>query len=168
MTQVMHAWEKLPEKTRAEVIDNKLYMSPQPKMGHLRIQGKLYRDLWNYADVNGLGEVFQGGDIFLEDNSQVVVPDVFFISKKNKYDVEDRGVFGAPRLAIEILSPGNAKHDWVRKKNLYERNGVREYWIIDPETREATGYLLKKGTYGRPLVMTSKLLVRIFNLEISF
>jgi Uma2 family endonuclease len=50
-------------------------------------------------------------------------------------------------LIIEILSPGNKKYDSVKKKKLYEKFGVREYWIVDPETKIATGFLLKGSTY---------------------
>lgn len=54
---------------------------------------------------------------------------------------------GVPDLVIEILSPGNKKHDQVTKKNLYEKFAVKEFWIVDPETKEATGYWL----YGNKL-----------------
>jgi Uma2 family endonuclease len=168
MTRVMQTWEKLPEKTRAEVIDNQLYVSPNANTRHFFIQDALYEQLKQHVKVNELGTMFHSVDLFLEDNTQVVEPDIYFISKRNKWSIEFRGVFGAPDLVIEILSPGNSNHDLIRKKNLYERNGVREYWIVDPETREAQGYLLKKGAYGHPRIMTSKIYVRIFNKEISF
>jgi len=63
----------------------------------------LYKALSRHVDENGLGEVFFGGGIFLEDNSHVVIPDIYFISKKKRFSVEVRGVFGAPDLVIEIL-----------------------------------------------------------------
>jgi len=50
-------------------------------------------------------------------------------------------------LIIEVLSPGNSRHDLVRKKELYEEFGVKEYWAIDPDTKETTGFLLKGGIF---------------------
>lgn len=69
-------------------------------------------------------------------------PIFVFVSKENESIIKDH-IHGVPDLLIELLSPGNKSHDTVRKKNLYEKFGVKEFWIIDPETKESIGYALE-------------------------
>lgn len=75
----------------------------------------------------------------------VVQPDICIICDPSKLD--DYGCIGAPDLIVEILSPGNKKHDEVNKFFLYEENGVREYWIVDPESKSVKVYILKNNKY---------------------
>jgi Uma2 family endonuclease len=79
----------------------------------------------------------------LDEISNAVQPDIVVILKSNKNHPEPRGHFhGVPDLLVEILSPDNRVHDLVKKKDLYEKFGVKEYWIVDPETRATVGYTL--------------------------
>lgn len=146
---IMEVFRMLPEGTLAEVIDNTLYMSPTPVGKHQRLLRKLLTQLDSFISDKGLGEVFIAPlDVYLEDHSNAVQPDLFFISKAQSNIVNDNGhVHGVPELIIEILSPGNQKHDKVVKKNLYERFRVMEYWIVDPDTRQAIGYVLEGSSY---------------------
>lgn len=86
-------------------------------------------------------------DLYLDEMANAVQPDILFSSKNNPLVVDKSGLHGVPDLIIEILSPGNKEHDLVKKKLLYEKFGVKEYWVIDPETKMATGYSLKDATY---------------------
>ncbi len=61
--------------------------------------------------------------------------------------VDKEGLHGGPDLVIEILSAGNKGHDRITKKALYEKFGVKEYWIVDPETTMAAGFLLEGQAY---------------------
>jgi Uma2 family endonuclease len=66
--------------------------------------------------------------------------------------LDDKGCRGAPDWLIEVLSPATAGHDQVRKPALYERHGVKGYWLVHPIDRVLTIYRLEEGAYGRPLV----------------
>lgn len=146
---MMEVFKMLPEGTHAELIENTLYMSPTPVSNHQRVIIKLVVQLSLHTDANKIGEVFTAPlDVYLDDAHNAVQPDIFFIAKANAKIVEDNGhVHGAPDLIVEVLSPGNRKHDLITKKNLYEKFGVKEYWIIDPETKRAIGYQLRNKTF---------------------
>ena len=146
---IMEVFKMLPETTLAEVIDNQLYMSPAPILRHQRVTSKLWKVLDQYVEDEDLGEVFiSPADVFLDEESNAVQPDIFFISK-GRLDIADDngGVHGVPDLIIEVLSPGNSQHDKVKKKELYQKFGVKEYWIVDPETRKAIGYSFVKDSF---------------------
>jgi Uma2 family endonuclease len=145
---IMEVFESLPEGTLAEVIDNALYMSPAPTPSHQKIAVNLVTELNVLSRVETLGEVyFSPIDVYLDETSNAVQPDVLFFFKESRIKTSKKGLHGSPDLIIEILSPGNSRHDQVIKKNLYEKFGVKEYWIVDPETRKAIGYSLNEKTY---------------------
>ena len=138
----------LPEGTLCEVIDNILYMSPAPKYNHQRLVFFLARRIADFVDQYRLGEVFiSPNDVYLEDLLSAVQPDLFFISSENT-DVlkEDGYIHGAPDLIVEVLS-GDRKRDTVRKKSLYERAGVKEYFVVDPSDRKVQCFVLKGDNY---------------------
>jgi Uma2 family endonuclease len=137
----------LPEGTLAELIDGNIYMSPSPIKSHQLVDGRLYAGILSYVEENNLGEVYIAPfDVYLDEASNAVQPDIIFVAKKNLSISKDH-IHGVPDLLVEVLSPGNMNHDTLRKKELYERFGVKEYWIIDPETRESIGYQLEDGKY---------------------
>jgi Uma2 family endonuclease len=85
-----------------------------------------------------------------EEIINVVQPDLSVISDPAKLD--DAGCRGAPDWVVEVLSTGTAAKDQTDKLRLYERHGVREYWLVHPIDRVPTVYRLQDGAYGRPLV----------------
>jgi len=99
----------------------------------------------------------------------VVQPDICVICDLSKLDV--RGCIGAPDLIVEVLSPSTLKYDWNYKFNLYERAGVREYWIVDPKSKTVNVFLLQpdgKYDYGTVYECNQKAPVHIFEgLEID-
>lgn len=138
----------LPEATLAEVIDETLYMSPAPSPAHQKILQKIFKMIDDYVETNSLGEVFISPvDLFLDEHSNAVQPDLVFLHAKRPVRVDEIGLHGVPALILEVLSPGNTKHDTVIKKGLYERFKVNEYWIIDPKSKKATGYVLSENRY---------------------
>ena len=139
----------LPQGTLAEVIENTLYMSPTPTGQHQWIIAELLYKLKSFATENDLGMILPSPlDVFLDDHSNAVQPDLFFIAKNNLHIFNQNGpVHGVPDLIIEVLSPGNTKHDKVRKKDLYEKFGVKEYWIIDPNSKNTIGYSLVENKF---------------------
>lgn len=147
---IMDVFKSLPEGTLAEVINNTLYMSPAPGKSHQRILRRLFTQLDQHVSQNNLGEVFCAPfDVFLDEQSNAVQPDLLFISRTNSHVLDDyETVHGVPDLIIEILSPGNRQHDEVVKKMLYEKFGVKEYWIIDPDRLTSEGFFHENGKFN--------------------
>jgi len=162
----MEVYKNLPEGTLAEVIDNKIYMSPSPVERHQTIALDLGSQLLQYTRLHDLGKVFIAPfDVYLDEEKNLVQPDLLFILKENAHIVQGH-VHGSPDLIIEILSPSNKKRDLITKKSLYEKFAVKEYWIIDPETNTAFGFQLQKGIYVKLPTeknqLTSPLLKNVF------
>ncbi len=146
---IMEVFKMLPEGTLAEVIENTLYMSPTPVTNHQRIIRKLAVQIDQHLEANSLGELFFAPfDVFLDETSNAVQPDILVILTENLGIIDEKStIHGVPDLIIEILSPGNKKHDLVTKRTLYEKFGVKEYWVIDPATRESIGFSLTDRSY---------------------
>lgn len=107
------------------------------------------------------------GETF-ETASNVVQPDIFVVCDKDK--VTRRGCYGSPDLVVEILSPSTARRDVKYKRKLYQRFGVKEYWIVDPVHKTVQVYKLdKEGKYGFPETYTEedKIKVGIFNDDLE-
>src|SRR5690606_690233 len=101
-----------------------------------------------YLESNPIGELrIAPYDVHL-DEENVFQPDIIFIKNDNLSKIEQNGFYGAPSLVIELLSPGTARYDRYQKKVVYERSGVQEYWIVDPDTKEVEGYCLENAKYG--------------------
>lgn len=148
---IMEVFKMLPEGTLAEVIDNRLYMSPSPIGKHQHLLTKLTIQLGNFIFANKLGDLYVAPfDVFLDEEENAVQPDIIFVTSQNKEIVDNEGVIhGVPDLLVEILSPGNPKYDKQIKKDLYERFGVKEYWIVDPSTLETIGYTHSGGKFQK-------------------
>jgi len=83
----------------------------------------------------------------------VVEPDVLFVGPENIAKVEKKFIRSAPDLVVEVSSPSTRRLEIVRKKELYEREGVPEYWYVDLEADRAEVYRLANGPYGAPLLL---------------
>jgi Uma2 family endonuclease len=82
------------------------------------------------------------------DRKNAYQPDLIFIATENLHKIQEDGLQGAPDLVIEVLSPGTARYDKGKKKTVYERCGVKEYWIVDPATKAVNGYALQQGRFA--------------------
>jgi Uma2 family endonuclease len=101
---------------------------------------QILRQLDSFVVKNNMGKVFVVPvDVYLNEKN-VYQPDVIFISNEKKEIVHEDGIYGAPDLVIEVLSPGNKKYDKGKKKDVYLQSHVKEYWIIDPDNFECVGY----------------------------
>ena len=126
----------LPENIRAELIDGQFYYMAAPSRIHQKILGYLYNKITNYIDAKGgTCEVYPAPFAvkLFNDRDTIVEPDISIICDHDK--LTDRGCSGAPDWIIEIVSPSNSGHDYIRKLNLYAEAGVREYWIVNPMTK---------------------------------
>lgn len=135
------------ENESIEIINGEAFMMATPSRIHQKISGELFRQLANYLEGKKC-EVYsapfcvrlfeQDGDR-PEDVDTVVEPDISVVCDRSKLD--KHGCMGAPDLIVEILSPSSLRHDRLVKLNLYQRAGVREYWIADPENRSVMVFL---------------------------
>jgi len=130
----------LPEdQLRHELIDGEHFVSPSPNTGHQEISKRLFRALDAHVERHHIGEVlFAPFDVKLS-LFTVLVPDlVYFTTERFARVVNEKHATAAPDLVVEILSPGTRRRDKGRKRAVYDREGVREYWIVDPEARSIT------------------------------
>lgn len=148
---MMEVFKQLPEGTLAELINNQIYMSPSPPFNHQSICKAILRKLLVAIEDEGKGQVFFAPfDVYLDEDSNVVQPDLFVVLNENSGIIDEKGhIHGSPDLVVEVLSKGNSDNDLIRKKQLYEQFLVREYWIVDPDSRLAIGYRLDGKAYTR-------------------
>jgi Uma2 family endonuclease len=147
-----------PDDVRYELIDGVAYlMAPAPTLAHQDVVGEIYYQLRQALADRPCRVYVAPVDVRLPkaneadtDIDTVVQPDVLVLCDQTKAD--QRGLRGAPDLVVEVLSPGTASHDHVRKRHVYERSGVREYWLVHPIDRMVTVYRLEDGQFGRPEV----------------
>jgi Uma2 family endonuclease len=137
----------LPEGVRAELIDGEIFMSPSPKYRHQQIQKRLSRLLDDFVTSQALGEICVPPlDVHLL-SGDVVQPDIIFVAAANRGIVQE-WIRGVPDLLVEIVSPEGAERDRIVKRDLYARNGVREYWLVDDATRSVEILTLSQGRYA--------------------
>jgi len=140
-------YAKMPDDERYELLDGELVFMPSPTVIHQRLLRRLLIALSIWADELLLGEVHVAPlDVVLAD-TVVVQPDIMFISNDRASVITEPNIQGAPDLAIEILSPSDPNRDRVRKREIYERHGVGEYWLVDPDARNVTVLTLRDGAY---------------------
>jgi len=159
---------------RWEIIDGKVYdMTPAPKRIHQFISSELVKQIGVFIDKsNSPCQVYHAPfDVRfpegIKDNNKiinVVQPDIVVIC--NPSILDDAGCHGAPDFIIEILSPHTAYKDFTLKMALYEKNGVKEYWIIDPSNQMITVYLLDNNNkFCSPIVYPGKGKLKVKSIE---
>ena len=131
-----------------EIIGGKKIMAPAPNPTHGRVIGRLYMYISNHLDENEGGYVFSDNtDVHFPDGT-LLKPDLSVVLEKNSAIIDwFRGIFGVPDMVVEVLSKSTRKNDLTIKKDIYEANGVKEYWIIDPYMKAISVYLLREGKY---------------------
>lgn len=154
-TQVQLTYDDLQsfpdDNLRREIIDGELIVTAAPRLSHQAVVVELVRVLSNHAKEHG-GRVFVApADVFF-DHTNVVEPDVLFVREEHTDRLEDdRFVKGAPDVVVEVSSPSTRRLELVRKRDLYARFGVPEYWYVDLEAEEVYVDRLAKGVYDEPL-----------------
>lgn len=160
-----------PEDERCEIIDGIPYLQAAPSPSHQLISGELHRQFANYLQDKPCKaypapfcvRLTKGDETQNEDIKKVVEPDITIVC--DKFKIDDKGCNGTPDLIIEVMSPSSIKHDRVTKFNKYEKSGVREYWIVEPEGKIVSVFVLQSNNrYGRPEIYTDdeKITVSIF------
>lgn len=146
---IMEVFEMLPEGTLAELINGTIYMSPSSLSRHQIVLNRINFRVQQFFETNQKGDVFIAPlDVYLDNDQNAVQPDLIVVLKNTEIIVEQDGhIHGVPDLLVEVLSKGNNKHDLITKKDLYEKFGVKEYWVVDPETKLAMIFSLQDGKY---------------------
>jgi Uma2 family endonuclease len=144
-------------KERIELIRGKIFkMSPAPSVTHQKIAVNIEREFLFFlkgnpcemlhapVDVRLKGKPFRKRKLRDDEITTVVQPDIIVVCDKEKL-TDIRSVDGAPDLVVEILSPGNTKTETKYKIELYEENGVQEFWMVYPEYKQVHVYLLNEN-----------------------
>ena len=131
-----------------ELIGGKKIMAPSANTTHNAIGGRLYMFIGTYLDAKDLGYCFtDSAEIHFPDGS-LFQPDFSVVLKENEGILNWGGdIYGVPDMVVEVLSRSTKKRDVTVKKDTYEANGVREYWIVDPWAKSVAVYLLRDGKY---------------------
>ena len=156
----------LTEDIRAELINGVIYdMSPAPGTGHQRLSGELFFALKAFVkNKGGKCEVFHAPfDVKLNEDT-VVQPDISVICDRDK--LTSRGCDGAPDMVIEITS-SNPARDYITKAGLYYEAGVREYWIVDPDNKRVSVYLMEENFSLTTYSFTEDVPVGIYGGELT-
>lgn len=132
------------EERREELIGGEAVMMAPATAGHIYVSGSILSVFMHYLKGRNCIPFGDGLLVHLTDKDKFV-PDMTVVCDRNK--IKRNGVFGAPDLVVEILSPGTAKNDRGYKKRVYESSGVPEYWIVDQPHKSIEVYLLQDGRY---------------------
>ena len=165
---MLEVWESLPEGTLCQLINNKLIMSPAPQNLHQVVLFDIAYNLKTFLNKSSLGELrISPYDVHLS-KQDILQPDILFVKNENIGKIKTRGLFGAPDLVIEILSPSTSKIDYEEKKSLYEKFGVKEYFIVDPNSKSVDFFFLKDEIYEEQKTITGKINSKILGTKIIF
>lgn len=146
-------------------------MSPSPSRRHQEILRELLGQFWSFLQKRPCEVYSAPFDVRLpeadekdQDIQTVVQPDILVVCDRNKLD--EKGCRGAPDLIIEIVSPYTAPRDMKEKFSLYERHGVREYWLVYPVEKIVMVFTLgKNGEYGKPKTYAQQDTIEVNFLE---
>ena len=132
------------EETWEEMIGGKIVAMAPASTNHNRVKQNISAIFYNFLK-NRTCEVLPDGEAVYLTEDDYYIPDVMVVCDPEK--IREDGVYGPPDLVVEVLSPGSAKYDHGRKKDIYEKCGVKEYWIVDPANKIINQYLIKDGRF---------------------
>lgn len=143
-------YQELPNDGKIyQIVEGTLFMTPVPTTTHQQISRDLEFLIWDYVRERNLGVVLDAPVDVVLSHTDIVQPDIVFISNERKKIIQERGIFGPPDLIVEILSPSTRKLDEQLKRDLYDRHGVREYLIVHPDERVVEHYRRQEGMLTR-------------------
>jgi Uma2 family endonuclease len=124
-------------------------VTPSPNLKHQSIVVNLTSLIWSYLRESNVGVVFGSPLDVVFSHFDVVEPDLLFVSEERRRVLTSKNIQGAPDLVVDVGSPGTRRRDEVIKHQLYERFGVSEYWVVDPDLDAIKVYRLPDGRYSR-------------------
>lgn len=147
---------KLPDDDqRHELIDGVHYAMSSPVLRHQRVVRRLGLSIGNHVDATRCGEAFFVPVDVVLSPYDVAVPDLVFVAAERSHLLQERNIPGPPDLAAEVLSPSTRHKDSVLKRRLFERERVREYWILDAERNTIQVYRLGPSGYGEGVELSA-------------
>jgi len=142
---------------RHELIDGEHYVTPSPNRKHQKVLGNLHLLIGKWLEQQPIGQIYCAPFDVVFSKFDVVEPDLLYMSNERAAVVlTEANVQGAPELVIEIGSPGTRQRDETIKRRLYERSGVSEYWVVDPEIDVVRVYRRAAQGFARPLELSAE------------
>ena len=142
-------WVESQEHVRAEWADGEVFDMGDASFDHNDLQGWIFMVVRGFVKARRLGVVCWENRMRLADPRRHRLPDVYFVAEARRGIIGTARIEGPVDLAVEVVSPEYAEHDYVTKFREYERAGVREYWIVDPQNRTFAAYhLAEDGRYA--------------------
>jgi Uma2 family endonuclease len=165
---MLEIWESLPEGTLCQLINDKLVISPSPVFLHQQVLNEVNIAFSNFLSNRTLGKlIISPFDVHFS-KQNILQPDLVFINNENLNKIVNNYLYGAPDLVIEVLSPSTSHLDYYDKKIIYERYGVQEYFIVEPNSKSVSSYFLKNNEYTEQENQKGKIISVLLNTEIDF
>lgn len=142
---------------RHELIDGEHYVTPSPNTKHQAVAGNLYFLIRTWLEKQPVGRIFFAPFDVVFTHFDVVEPDLLYMSNARASAIlTDKHVAGVPELVIEIGSAATRRRDETIRRQLYERSGASEYWIVDPDAERLRVYRNESGTFAPPTELTAE------------
>ena len=141
-------WRMPDDDQCYEIIEGEVVVSPAPNVSHQEALRNLVRILDRHVVEHDLGVLLFAPIGVVLETASAVQPDLIFVARARLAIVQAKGIFGAPDLVVEILSPSTAARDRGRKRDLYARTGVAHYWYLDPRAGRLTALRLAGARYA--------------------
>ncbi len=165
---ILEVWKSLPEGTLCQIINNNLFMSPAPLNVHQVVLNIINNRLFNFLEKNPVGEArIAPFDVHFS-KQNIFQPDLIFILNENLKLIKARGLFGVPDMVVEVLSPGTADKDKGEKKAIYEQYGVKELFLVEPETKTVSAFILQENKFATGKVTTGFFKSQLLKTTIKF
>lgn len=166
-------YRNLPDDgNRYEIIGGELLMTPAPNTKHQRISHKLEYELEDYIQEHRSGEIFDAPMDVVLSMTDVVQPDLMYISNERSQIITERNIVDIPDLIVEIISETTKVTDQTRKKTLYEKHGLKEYWLVYPDDEKVEQFILQdkklalNKTFEKSDMLSSKT-IEGFTIELN-
>jgi len=137
----------VPDGQKADLIDGVIYLASPDTLRSDQITGFIHFLLKGYAEVKGAGTVSGSRFAYRLTPHRAPEPDVAFVSRARQGVLDERGGLDAPDIAVEVVTRDSLQRDYDEKKTLYQQQGVKEYWIIDPLRNRCEFYRLKRRRF---------------------
>jgi len=142
---------------RHELIDGEHYVTASPNLRHQQVSGRLHLAIGHWLETHPIGQVYYAPLDIVFTDFDVVEPDLLYMSNERAASIgTPEHLKGAPELLVEIGSPSTRKRDETIKRRLYERSGVSEYWVVDPELDIVRVFRRRDGAFGRPVELSAE------------
>ena len=140
---------------RHELIGGEHFVTAAPNVRHQRVLQNLNRALDRFVEEHDLGRVFFAPLDVVFSLHDVVEPDLVFVSRERESILTTANLQGAPDLVVEVLSPATRRRDELLKRDLFERMGVTEYWVVDPVAETVKVYRRAGDNFARVVLLSA-------------